>query len=80
MRGIGVLKWLFISLGTLSVFGGIVTFWLPLPIGVPLMLLGTTLLVRHSPQSRRQVVRLVRRYPQTLGFVRNLLGKRRDAE
>jgi hypothetical protein len=62
-----MLKWLLITLGCLSLFSGMLTFWLPLPIGIPLILMGTALLVRHSPHARQQIMRLVRRYPQTLG-------------
>jgi len=69
-----VLKWLFIGLGTLSIFGGVFTFWLPLPIGIPLMLLGSAILVRCSPLARQQLSRLVLSYPRTLGFLSRLLA------
>lgn len=68
------LKWLYIGFGTVSLFGGMLTFWLPIPIGVPMMLLGSTLLVRYSPTARRQIARLVLRYPRTLGFLCRLLA------
>ena len=68
-----MLKWLFISFGSVSVLSGILTFWLPLPIGIPLMLFGTALLARYSPLARRQISRAVQRYPHTLGFLRRLL-------
>lgn len=68
-----LMKWLFIGFGAASVFGGMLTFWLPIPIGIPLILLGTALLVRYSPTVRRQVARLVLRYPRTLGFLNRLL-------
>lgn len=66
-------KWLFIGFGTVSIFGGMLTFWLPLPIGIPLILLGTAILVRYSPLAREQLSRLVLRYPRTLGFLSRLL-------
>lgn len=47
-----VRKWMMIVTGASSVVAGILTFWLPLPIGLPLMLLGATLLARHSPRAR----------------------------
>jgi len=47
-----LLKWIFITTGAFSVFSGVLTFWLPVPIGLPLILLGTALLVRHSPRAR----------------------------
>ncbi|MDJ0741562.1 MAG: hypothetical protein QNJ91_17760 [Gammaproteobacteria bacterium] len=53
-EGIGRLKKLgMIASGALLVLLGVVTFWLPLPIGVPLILLGSPLLLRHSPRARR---------------------------
>jgi len=67
------LKWLYIGFGTISLFGGMLTFWLPLPIGIPLMLLGSALLIRYSPTAKRQLARLVMRYPRTLGFLSRLL-------
>ena len=49
---IGQLKKLsMIASGGLLVLLGVVTFWLPLPIGVPLILLGAPLLLRHSPRA-----------------------------
>jgi hypothetical protein len=77
---VAVLKWLFIGFGTISVFGGVLTFWLPLPIGIPLMLLGTATLVRYSPFARHQVTRLALRYPQTLGFLNRLLGTKQGID
>lgn len=75
-----MLKWLFIAFGSASVFGGMLTFWLPLPIGIPLILLGTALLVRHSPHARRQVAKLVRRYPRALSFLNSLIVKQPGSE
>lgn len=58
-----LLKWLYLSLGTLIVLGGMITFWLPVPIGVPLMLIGTPLIMRHSIRGRRWILRHSRRFP-----------------
>jgi hypothetical protein len=58
-----LLKWLYISFGTLSILGGLITFWLPVPIGVPLMLIGTPIIMRHSARGRRLILRLARRFP-----------------
>ena len=68
------IKWLLIGFGAASLFGGLLTFWLPIPTGIPMMLLGSTLLVRYSPTARRQIARLVLRYPRTLGFLSRLLA------
>ncbi|MEJ2464557.1 MAG: hypothetical protein P8045_02495 [Candidatus Thiodiazotropha sp.] len=58
-----LLKWLYISLGSLSIIGGLITFWLPLPIGIPLMMLGTPIIMRHSAKGRRWILRLSQHFP-----------------
>jgi hypothetical protein len=70
------LKWLYISFGTLSILGGLITFWLPVPIGVPLMLIGTPIIMRHSTRGRRLILRLGRRFPGLNG----LLERYREGE
>lgn len=52
-----------ITIGGGLVLLGLLTFWLPLPIGVPLMLLGMPLLLRHSPHARLAWQRLRHRLP-----------------
>lgn len=47
-----LIRWLFIGVGGLTVFSGIVTFLLPVPIGLPLIMLGLPLLIRYSPRAR----------------------------
>ena len=69
-----LLKWLYISFGTLSIVGGLITFWLPVPIGVPLMLIGTPIIMRHSVRGRRLILRLARRFPG----LRRVLERLRD--
>jgi uncharacterized membrane protein YbaN (DUF454 family) len=68
----GILKALLIALGAAAVVLGALTFWLPLPVGLPLMLVGAALLIRSSARARAWSVRLVERYPRTLGFLRRL--------
>ncbi|MET0091745.1 MAG: hypothetical protein ABW068_17320 [Candidatus Thiodiazotropha sp.] len=58
------LKWLYLTLGALSILAGLVTFWLPVPIGVPLMLIGTPVIMRHSPRGRRWIMRLLKPFPK----------------
>lgn len=77
----GLMKWLLIGVGGLSVVAGMATFWLPLPIGLPLMLLGLMLLFRHSPYARRWILRAACSYP-TVGrrLRRHLMAlRKRDA-
>jgi len=45
--------WGLIFTGGALVLLGALTFWLPLPIGLPLMLLGAPLLLHNSPHARR---------------------------
>jgi len=56
-------RWLLISFGGICTLSGMITFWLPIPIGLPLMLLGVPILIRSSPRSRKWILRLLRRYP-----------------
>ena len=57
------LKWLYLLFGSLSIIGGLITFWLPVPIGVPLVLIGAPIIMRHSPQGRRWILRLLKHFP-----------------
>ncbi|MCG8038826.1 MAG: hypothetical protein JAZ19_17540 [Candidatus Thiodiazotropha taylori] len=57
------MKWLYLSIGSLSIVSGLITFLLPLPIGVPLLLIGTPIIMRHSPTGRRWIMHLLRRFP-----------------
>ncbi|MCG8015377.1 MAG: hypothetical protein JAY97_04090 [Candidatus Thiodiazotropha sp. 'RUGA'] len=57
------MKWLYLSIGSLSILSGLITFLLPLPIGVPLLLIGTPIIMRHSPTGRRWIMHLLRRFP-----------------
>jgi uncharacterized membrane protein YbaN (DUF454 family) len=57
------MKWLYLLIGALSIIAGLVTFWLPVPIGVPLVLIGAPIIMRHSPHGRRWIMLLLRRFP-----------------
>jgi hypothetical protein len=59
-----VVKWVSILLGSLSIVTGLITFWLPLPIGLPLILIGLPLLMKHSPDFNRWIGRMGRQYPR----------------
>ena len=64
-----MLKWIFLSLGTISVMGGVVTFWLPLPIGLPLFLIGIALLMKSSPYVRDKILQLACGHPKIARFL-----------
>ncbi|MGD8939142.1 MAG: hypothetical protein PVJ72_07175 [Gammaproteobacteria bacterium] len=51
-------------LGGLSVVGGIMSFPLPIPIGLPLMIVGLSLLIKTSPRTRDYIYYLAGRYPK----------------
>ena len=55
------LRWLLALLGLLLFVVGVFTFWLPIPIGLPLMLIGMTLMVRYSPVARGFFLVMARR-------------------
>ncbi|MES9850766.1 MAG: hypothetical protein ABW170_08900 [Candidatus Thiodiazotropha sp. L084R] len=57
------MKWIYLSVGALSILAGLITFWLPVPIGVPLVLIGAPIIMRHSPNGRRWLMLLLRRFP-----------------
>ncbi|MEN8131966.1 MAG: PGPGW domain-containing protein [Pseudomonadota bacterium] len=61
-----------ILLSALLLIAGLITLPLPLPIGLPLLLIGLALLARHSTDAKRLLVKLSRRYPR----LRYLLAKR----
>ena len=52
--------------------GGMVTFWLPLPIGVPLFLIGIAFLMRSSPHVRNRILKFTSDHPKIDKFVRRI--------
>ena len=68
--GYVAVRWLMTLFGATLVILGVVTFWLPLPVGLPLLLLGGLTLVRHSPSVRQAVAGATRRYPAFRRFFR----------
>ncbi len=54
-------RWALIGLGAIFAVADFLTFWLPLPIGIPLLLIGFALLGRHSPRARLWLRLLKRR-------------------
>jgi hypothetical protein len=58
-----LLKWLMILLSVLLLMIGLLTFPLPIPVGLPLFVLGIALLVRHSSDAKRILLRMSKRHP-----------------
>lgn len=57
------LHWLSTILGFLLVVAGLATFPLPIPIGLPLLMIGIPILTRHSSWAKRVIHVLARRFP-----------------
>ncbi|MGD8515163.1 MAG: hypothetical protein PVF52_06090 [Granulosicoccaceae bacterium] len=57
------MKWIYISLGSISIVGGLITFWLPVPIGIPLLMIGVPLIMNHSNHGRQLLLQLFHRWP-----------------
>ncbi len=54
---------LFVS-GTVAMVVGFFTFWLPIPMGLPLMIVGTFLLMKSSRLARRRLISIARKNPR----------------
>lgn len=72
-----VKKYLLLFVGWLLVVLGLTVGPLPGPGGIPLILLGSTLVLAQSIWARRKFVRLQRRYPKWLDPVRRMLKRKR---
>ena len=68
-----MLKWFWILLGSISVLGGLLVIWSPVPLGVPLLLIGLPLLMKYSPRSRNSIQRLAGQFPFLFTPLRRLI-------
>jgi uncharacterized membrane protein YbaN (DUF454 family) len=76
-----LLRWIYTAVGFMLIAVGVVVFWLPIPLGIPLMLAGLVLIVRSSPRLGGRVVNRMERSPVLSRLVRHLRGyERRAAE
>jgi hypothetical protein len=66
-------KWLMILFSGMLLLTGIITFPLPIPIGLPLLMVGLAIMVRHSSDAKRYLVKLSRRIP----LLHRILDKRK---
>ena len=67
-----MLRWFFITLGTASVVGGILIIWTPVPLGLPLLMIGIPLLMKYSPTARKSILSLACRYPKVHDYLKNI--------
>lgn len=65
-----LVRWIMIAIGWVLITIGIVISPAPGPMGAPVFALGLILVLRNSRWSRRQYIKLQRRYPKILGPVR----------
>jgi uncharacterized membrane protein YbaN (DUF454 family) len=70
--------YIYITLGWLCIFIGILGTVLPILQGLLLIGVGVLLLSRHSPRVRRMLATLKRRYPGIMQYIER--GKRRAGE
>lgn len=61
---IRMLRYLLVGFAGLSFVGGVITFWLPIPLGVPLFLFSVPILMKYSPRWRRWLLHLGRIHPR----------------
>jgi hypothetical protein len=74
-----ILSRIFLVLGGLFVFLGVLELATPLPFGIPLILLGMTIILNSSQSAKKVFVRWGRRYPRTVGRVRGMMRTHRRA-
>jgi hypothetical protein len=67
-----------IFVGILLLIIGLFTFPLPLPIGLPIFLVGIALLARYSSDAKKVLLRLSKRYPPLRDLLYRLRDKRRE--
>ena len=68
---------LLVGLGAFLVVLGALTFPLPLPVGLPLAVLGLALVVRNSRAGKRWLVALAARHPRLRGALTRVRRSRR---
>ena len=66
----------FILLGFTFIAVGLLFLPLPIPVGLPMIVFGTIILLNTSTTAKRVFVRWGRRYPRTVGRVRTWMRER----
>ncbi|MCV6546193.1 MAG: hypothetical protein OIF56_02745 [Cohaesibacter sp.] len=56
-------QWTMVALALFCLVGGLITIWLPIPTGLPLLALGLFLLIAYSSASRKWIRRLRKVWP-----------------
>ena len=68
---------LYILAGGVFIVFGLVMLPLPIPLGLPMIVIGAAILINTSTTAKRMFVKSARRYPRTVGRVRNLMSARK---
>ncbi|MGD2132346.1 MAG: hypothetical protein PVI23_06095 [Maricaulaceae bacterium] len=68
---------LYMLAGGIFILVGLVVLPLPIPLGLPMIVVGAAILINTSTTAKKIFVRMGRRYPRTVGRVRNLMSARR---
>jgi uncharacterized membrane protein YbaN (DUF454 family) len=71
------MKRFYIAAGCVIILAGIIIAPLPGPGGIPVIALGSLILLRHSPAFRRRFVRFERRWPRAMSPIGRLMRRRR---
>jgi hypothetical protein len=66
-----------ISIGGTLLAVGFLTFWLPIPVGLPLALIGILILTRYSMNVRQAIAGASRRFPRFRQWFKRLRQLRR---
>ncbi len=69
-----MLKWFWILFGSMSVLIGLLLIWSPLPLGLPLFMIGIPLLMKYSPHSRNSVLWLAGHFPRLFLPLRRVIS------
>ena len=72
-------KIILIGVGLAFLLAGLLTFWLPLPIGLPLAVVGAVLLTRHSPHARNWLLSASSRIPPLQRALKRMSGQDEDS-
>jgi hypothetical protein len=65
-------KYFLLGLASVSFVGGMITFWLPFPIGLPLLLVSLSIFINYSKHARHLLFSLARGYPRIEEILKRL--------
>jgi hypothetical protein len=66
-------KWFWLMIGSTSVLAGLLVVWTPVPLGLPLFMVGIPLLMKYSPHSRNGILWLASHFPRLFQRMRRVI-------